>query len=284
MPFLNSNWEVESRGQAAQTVASSVAVLPGVPSIVCGYEFRTRPRDTTANHCSRRRICVTSLTCVNGCAIVFSAARKSLPSRLTSRLLHPCSPHISTPSNRPPIPAQKKKAAGNRPLPPPASLSLNRNPGHVHVLVPFALLLHRPLMLQPSTPRPRIRHPPMFRTRSLTPSTLPHPAKPHPAPVVAGVVADAVAAQAVDANKPLRKPSPPKESLPRFLQKRTILRNSASLPSPLCLPCHSRRGHPHRPLSRNALRRALLFLPSACPVPARVPGSSVTTWPRCRAT
>ena len=176
-----------------------------------------RIQDTTANHCSRRRICVTSLTCVNGCAIVFSVVRKSLPSRLSSRHLRPCSPHISTPGNRPPLPTQKKKAAGNPPLPLPTSLSLSRNPGHAPAVVPFARLPFARLPLRPLMHRPRTLHPTMFPTRSLTPSTLPHPAKPRHAPVAAAVVVDAAEAEAegVAANRPLLKPSLPKESLPR---------------------------------------------------------------------
>ena len=247
------NGEAESRDKPSQALPRRLLVLPCVPP--CPLWLRIQ--DMTANHCSRRRICVTSLTCVNGCAIVFSAARKSLPSRLTSRLLHPCSPHISTPNNRPPIPTQnplpEKKAAGKPPPAPPASLSRRRNPGHVPAVVPFARLPLRPLMLCPATHRPRILHPPKFPTRSLTPSTLPHPATPRNALVAAVVAADAVEAEAVAANKPLLKPSLPKGSRPRFRQKPTTLRNSPS-PHPPLRP--QRPGHPQPQPSRNVLPKA----------------------------
>jgi len=233
---------------------------PASPVLPCGpqcpqpalseVEGWLRIQDTTPHHCPRRRRCVTSLTCVNGCAIVFSAARKSLPSRPISRLLRLCSPHISTPGNRPPPPTLKKKVTRNRPFPPRTSLSLSRNPVHVPALVPCALLPLSPPMLRLST-----LHPPMFPTRFLTPSTLPHPAKPLHAAVAAAVVVDAAEAEAAAANKLSLKPSPPKASHPRFRQKWKIHPKSVSPKRRPHPRCPSRRGRPPPP-SRSAHPKA----------------------------
>jgi hypothetical protein len=156
------------------------------------------------------------------------------------------------PSNRRPHPTQKTKAAGNLP---PTTPRLSRKRDPAPVVVPFVRLPLRTWKLRPLTPRPRIPPtplPPMFQTRfhtrSLTPSTLPRPAKRHDAPVAADVVVDAAEAEAVAANKPLRRPSLPKESHPRFCRKRTTLWNPPSLRPLLRLQCCLRRpGRPQPP-------------------------------------
>ena len=46
--------------------------------------------------CSRLGICVKSLTCANGCASAYSAAKRRIPTRLPSLLLLRCNLHILT--------------------------------------------------------------------------------------------------------------------------------------------------------------------------------------------